>query len=94
VLAAPVLVAPPDPLADRGRDALLDEVEAPVRAVVSGKEPDPAEARRPGPGRPRVLSAPALWGGVLVYVLPGQRAVWRLLTASRLWHCPRYAVSD
>jgi hypothetical protein len=76
---------------------LLDQVEATVRAVVAGLEPDPAEARRPGPGRPRVLPALALWGGVLVCVLrglPSQRAVWRLLTAHRLWHYPRFALSD
>jgi hypothetical protein len=76
---------------------LLAEVEATVGSVVAGLEPDPAEARRPGPGRPRVLPALALWGGVLVCVLrgmPSQRAVWRLLTAHRLWHYPRYALSD
>jgi hypothetical protein len=90
-------VAPADPLDDVGHDALLDEVEATVRTVVAGLEPDPAEARRPGPGRPRVLPALALWSGMLVCVLRGlgsQRAVWRLLTAHRLWHYPRYAVSD
>ena len=90
-------VTPPDPLDGVGREALLDQVEATVQAVVAGLEPDPVEARRPGPGRPRVLPALALWSGVLVCVLRGlgsQRAVWRLLTAHRLWHYPRYAVSD
>jgi hypothetical protein len=88
---------PPDPLDDVGREALLAEVEATVQTVVAGLEPDPAEARRPGPGRPRVLPALALWGGVLVCVLRGlgsQRAVWRLLTARGLWHYPRFALSD
>jgi hypothetical protein len=90
-------VAAAEPLAAVEREALLDEVEATVRAVVADLEPDPAAARRPGPGRPRVLPALALWGGVLVCVLRGlgsQRAVWRLLTARGLWHYPRYAVTD
>ena len=89
--------APADPLTALDRDALLDEVETTVRQVLGELEPDPAEARRPGPGRPRVLPALALWAGVLVCVLrglPSQRAVWRLLTATGLWHYPRYALTD
>ena len=88
---------PTDPLDAVAREGLLVEVEATVHAVVVGLEPDPTETRRPGPGRPRVLPALALWSGVLVCVLRGlgsQRAVWRLLTMQRLWHYPRYAVSD
>lgn len=88
---------PSDPLDAVEREALLAEVEATVQAVVAGLEPDPAEARRPGPGRPRVLPALALWSGVLVCVLRGlgsQRAVWRLLTARGLWHFPRFPLSD
>lgn len=86
-----------DPLAAVDRTALLADVEATVRAVVASLEPDPAEARRPGPGRPRVLPALALWGGVLLCVLRGldsQRAVWRLLAARGLWHYPRFSISD
>jgi hypothetical protein len=89
--------AAPDPLDDGGREALLDQVETVVEQVLRDLEPDAAEARRPGPGRPRVLPAFALWGGVLVCVLRGmtsQRAIWRLLTARRLWHYPRFALSD
>lgn len=89
--------AAPDPLAAVEREALLDQVETLVAQVVRDLDPDPAEARRPGPGRPRVLPAFALWAGVLVCVLRGmssQRAVWRLLTAHRLWHYPRFPLSD
>jgi len=89
--------AAPDPLDDVEREGLLDQVETVVEAVLRDLEPDAAEARRPGPGRPRVLPAFALWGGVLVCVLRGmtsQRAIWRLLTARRLWHYPRFALSD
>jgi Transposase DDE domain len=87
----------PDPLDGAEREALLDQVEAVVERVRVALEPDPTEARRPGPGRPRVLPAFALWGGVLVCVLRGmtsQRAIWRLLTARRLWHYPRFPLSD
>jgi hypothetical protein len=89
--------AAPDPVDDVEREALLDQVETVVEQVLRDLEPDAAEARRPGPGRPRVLPAFALWGGVLVCVLRGmtsQRAIWRLLTARRLWHYPRFALSD
>src|SRR6266508_2575124 len=96
--AVPVLPAvSADPLATLDRAALLGEVEATVQQVLADLEPDPVEARRPGPGRPRVLPALALWAGVLVCVLRGldrQRAVWRLLAARGLWHYPRFPVSD
>ena len=98
--APPVPVGPPapiDPLDAIGRDALLAQIEATVQAVVADLDPDLAEADRPGPGRPRILPALALWSGVLVCVLRGlgsQRAVWRLLSAHGLWHYPRFAISD
>jgi DDE family transposase len=94
-VSSPAVV--PDPLDAQEREALLDRVETVVERVLRDLDPDPVEARRPGPGRPRVLPAFALWGGVLVCVLRGmtsQRAVWRLLTARRLWHDPRFALSD
>ena len=87
----------PAPLDGAEREALLDQVETVVQQVLVDLEPDPTETRRPGPGRPRVLPAFALWGGVLVCVLRGmtsQRAIWRLLTARRLWHYPRFPLSD
>lgn len=98
--ALPCSVGPPvptDPFHAVGREALLAQVEATVQAVVADLEPDLAETRRPGPGRPRILPALALWSGVLVCVLRGlgsQRAVWRLLSAHGLWQYPRYAISD
>ncbi len=57
-------------------------------------EPDPGQ---PGPGRPRVLPALALWAGLLVCVLRGfgsQLALWRLLSDRGLWFFPRFAVTD
>lgn len=85
------------PMPSLAREALLEEVEDVVRQVVHALEPDPAEVRRAGPGRPRVLPAYALWAGVLVCVLrglPSQRAVWRLLSTQRLWDYPRFPVTD
>jgi hypothetical protein len=87
----------PDLLDEVERETLLGQVETAVQQVLLDLEPDAIEARRPGPGRPRVLPAFALWAGVLVCVLRGmtsQRAIWRLLTARRLWHYPRFALSD
>lgn len=94
---SPVSATAPDPLDALAREALLGEVEGAVRQALLDLEPDPAETRQPGPGRPRVLPAFALWAGVLVCVLrglPSQRAVWRLLTAKRLWDYPRFSLSD
>ncbi len=74
-----------------------EEIERFVRDVVAGLAPDPAEPVTTGPGRPRVLPAPALWAGLLVGVLRGlggQRALWRLLSLHGLWDYPRFPVTD
>src|SRR5215210_7021964 len=76
---------------------LLDEIERFVRDLVAHLPPDRAELVRDGPGRPRVLPALALWGGLLVCVLRGggsQQALWRLLSVTGLWDYPRIPVSD
>jgi hypothetical protein len=55
------------------------------------------EPTDPTPGRPRILPALALWGGLLVCVLRGfssQLALWRLLSQEQLWFYPRFPVSD
>lgn len=96
-MPVPAVGPAPDPLAGVPREALLGEVEAVVGRVIADLEADPAAARRPGPGRPRVLPALALWGGLLVCVLRGftsQRAVWRLLAAQGLFRYPRFDVGD
>lgn len=93
----PAATAPAAPMTTLEREALLGEVERVVRQVIHALEPDLSEARRPGPGRPRVLPAYALWAGVLVCVLrglPSQRAVWRLLSTQRLWDYPRFPLTD
>ena len=62
---------------------VLDQVEDFLRTAIEGLEPDPAEAARPGPGRPRVLPSLCLWAGLLVCVLRGfssQLDLWRRLT--------------
>src|SRR5829696_5212762 len=45
-------VAAPDPLDEYDRATLLTEVEATVAAVITELDPDPADARRPGPAGP------------------------------------------
>jgi hypothetical protein len=80
-----------------GGETALDEIEQFVRAVVKQLRPGPAAGARPGPGRPRVLPALALWAGLLVCVLRGhgsQRALWRLLSGAGLWDYPRFPVTD
>lgn len=86
----PAVPTPPSP--DSMPD--LDDVEAFVAELVTALEPAPYA---PHPGRPRVLPALALWGGVVVCVLRGQytqRAIWRLLCLQGLWDYPRFALSD
>jgi hypothetical protein len=75
---------------------VVDEIEGFLCEVVAGLEPAEAERAR-GRGRPRVLPALALWGGLLVCVLRGfssQLALWRLLSLGGLWFYPRFAVTD
>jgi hypothetical protein len=84
------------PAAAAGPEPLVGEIEAFLREVVAGLEPA-AAGRARGRGRPRVLPALALWGGLLVCVLRGfgsQAALWRLLSLGRLWSYPRFAVTD
>jgi hypothetical protein len=89
--ASPALL-PAVPVAE---PPLLDRVEAFLTELAADLEPEP-----PGPpwrGRPRVLPALALWGGLTVCVLRGwqnQKALWRLLSATGLWHFAPVPVSD
>lgn len=83
------------PAGPAGDPALLDRIEAFLTELAAELEPAPAGPA--GRGRPRVLPALALWGGLLVCVLRGwgsQRALWRLLAASGLWHFTPFPVSD
>jgi hypothetical protein len=88
LLALPPAVRPAAP-------ALLDRVEAFLSELAADLTPEvPGPAGR---GRPRVLPAMALWGGLMVCVLRGwqsQRALWRLLAGTGLWHFTPYPVSD
>jgi hypothetical protein len=87
-LALPPAVPAADP-------PLLDRVEAFLTELAADLEPAP-----PGPagrGRPRILPALALWGGLTVCVLRGwssQRALWRLLSATGLRHFTPFPISD
>jgi Transposase DDE domain len=73
----------------------LDRIEAFLTDLVTALAPAPPDPA--GRGRPRVLPALALWGGLLVCVLRGwasQKALWRLLAATGLWHFTPIPVSD
>jgi hypothetical protein len=76
---------------------LIGDIEQFVHEALVDLAPDGLEARRPGPGRPRVLPSLCLWAGLLVGVLRGfssQLSVWRLLSQHGLWSYPRFPVTD
>lgn len=65
-----------------------------IRQILTTLRPDDREGK---PGRPRILPATALWGGLLVGILRGAQAqleLWRLLSEERLWDYPRFPISD
>ena len=77
--------------------SVLDQVEDFLHTAIEGLAPDPAEAVRRGPGRPRVLPSLCLWAGLLVCVLRGfssQLDLWRRLTWQGVWEYPRVPLSD
>lgn len=91
MVALPALLPPAAPAETR----LLDRVEAFLTDLAADLEPAPPGP--PGRGRPRVLPALALWGGLTVCVLRGwhdQKALWRLLAGTGLWHFTPFPVSD
>src|SRR5512143_256654 len=76
---------------------VVGEIETFLQEVMRLLEPDAAEQRRSGPGRPLILPTVCLWGGLLVCLVRGftsQTAIWRLLTFQGLWTYPRFALSD
>lgn len=85
---------PPTPATSEPPAPTLAELEAFLREILTGLEPEPAAS---GPGRPRILPALALWAGLVVCVLRGfssQLDLWRLLSLGQLWDYPRYPISD
>jgi len=74
-----------------GRSAPVDSVEVFLADLIP-RLAFPAAVR----GRPEVLPAALLWGAMLVCILDGQlrqRAIWRMVTGSGLWHYPAVAVT-
>src|SRR5712691_4632322 len=72
----------------------LGQIESFLEDVICRLEPD---QQAPKPGRPCIMPALALWGGVLICILRGytsQLALWRLLTQHGLWSYPRFPVTD
>lgn len=97
----PTQVYPDDrssqPSALTDAEAVVGDIESFLREAIAQMRPDLAEARRTGPGRPKVLPSLALWAGMLVCVLQGftsQLALWRLLSQKQLWFYPRFPVTD
>ena len=79
------------------RERATSEIEGFLQDAIQRLEPDLAERRRNGPGRPRIVPSLCLWAGMLVCVLRGftsQHALWRLLSDASLWFYPRFAVTD
>ena len=77
--------------------ARLNQLEAFLTDLVADLTPDALDRQRHGRGRPRILPALALRGGLVVCVLRGwssQQALWRLLAGKGLWHFPPLPVSD
>lgn len=75
--------------------SVVGEIEPFLQTVIGQLDPEPATP--PGRGRPRILPAVALWSGLVVCLARGfssQLALWRLLSQTRLWDYPRFAVSD
>lgn len=76
---------------------VVGDIERFLQDALAQMSPDPAEAARSGPGRPRILPSLCLWAGLVVCVLRGfssQLALWRLLTAGQFWFYPRFPVTD
>jgi hypothetical protein len=75
-----LLVSSPAPLPDT---ALVGDIEHFLQTALADFTPDPVEAARSGPGRPRVLPSLCVWAGLLVCVLRGftsYQTLWRLLS--------------
>jgi Transposase DDE domain len=75
----------------------LGDLERFVVETVAGLAPLSPGAESRGRGRPRVLPSVCLWTGLLLCVLRGlesYRSVWRLLLEGRIWHYPRFPLSD
>jgi hypothetical protein len=92
----PPLERRPTPPTSIPRTPTVGEVETFLRDMLSDLSSiggTPAVPR----GRPPILPALALWGGLLVCILHGwstQLELWRLLTLTGLWDYPRLAISD
>src|SRR5205085_10379676 len=73
-------------------DRAVAGIEPFLEELLAALAPAPATA---AVGRPRILPSVCLWAGVLVCLLRGastQSAVWRLLSQTRLWRYPQFAL--
>lgn len=87
---------PPDPLPDDASDQpSVSDIERFLETLLKDLDLEPAG--RPGPGRPRILTALALWGTLVTCVIegqPSQRAIWRKLADQGWWGRRGLAISD
>lgn len=75
--------------------AVLTQLESLFTELVADLVPEPPPGH--GRGRPRILPALALWGGLMLCILRGwssQAALWRLLSTTGLWHFTPFPISD
>lgn len=75
--------------------SVVGEIEPFLAEMIAHLEPDVTGP--PGRGRPRILPAVALWRGLLGCIARGfssQLALWRLLSQTRRWDSPRFAITD
>lgn len=91
---------PPDPVPDDARDGARDQpsvsdIEQFLETLLGDLDLEPTV--RPGPGRPRILTALALWGTLVTCVIegqPSQRAIWRKLADQGWWGRRGLAITD
>ena len=86
IMARPAAGDPPALPSPLTSETLLTGIERDLQTLIADLgDPSPPA---PGPGRPTVLPALALWSGLLVCVLHGfsaQLALWRLLAVRGVW---------
>lgn len=88
-------IRPVSPPASSPDHTVLTQVDAFLLELVADLVPETRPAH--GRGRPPILPALALWGGLMLCILRGwssQAALWRLLSTTGLWHFTPFPISD
>ncbi|NWJ48880.1 MAG: IS4 family transposase [Chloroflexi bacterium] len=80
---------------DPALEPLLTDIETFLQTALCSFAPEPQRSERRG--RPAIIPHLCLWSGLLVCVLRGfsqQLSLWRMLYLGKLWHYPRFPISD